>query len=214
MLRFFDGSTSEKLLRTAIKHNDMNSIKDILNKHAQLLNEPIGSGGSLLHYAVRYGNTQTLTDLLALHCDPNRQMERSKCTALHIAVINAELKKICILLPVTEFSIKDKNGQTPLQIAEDQLKCEYASEALHLKSIHDQWGLDQANWPPLKPCGYGSQCNAEELTETALLKYARDKIVIWKEIINFLGCKIYGDLLNECTSCSPDINRLIVSFVA
>ena len=97
-------------------YHDNKEITEALVQHGARRDVVTHRGNLPLHFAARHGSTDVLALLLSVTRDKNKQNEDGN-TALHWAVEDGKTEAVRLLAPVTDLTIRNKRGETPLDIA-------------------------------------------------------------------------------------------------
>jgi len=111
-----DGQASSAELREAAMHGSLGVVKDLASKGADIHEVENYSGRSALHKAAFWGHEGTIKFLLDAGINPNVQ-DYSGDTALHDAARFGHISAVQLLLPVTDRTLKNKQGQTAAEVA-------------------------------------------------------------------------------------------------
>ncbi|KAF2073327.1 hypothetical protein CYY_005345 [Polysphondylium violaceum] len=113
----------DQRLINAAKRGEAESVEEyVLDKECpvDVNNAKDGMGETALHWAARNGYEEVIAVLLKFKANPN-VLNRDQETPLHKAAFKDHLEAIRVLVNVgkADVSLKNKNGETALQLAKD-----------------------------------------------------------------------------------------------
>lgn len=109
---------NELSLLDAARENCSERVRQLLKKTPELRNEKDGDGLTALHWATDRNATEALNAALDGGC-PVDAVDSSGQTALHYAVNCGHVESIKILIMAGASLIKDEEGNTPVDLAEN-----------------------------------------------------------------------------------------------
>jgi len=119
-----EGATPNERLLAAAKDDDVDMFVEVIEGNGEFeINHPDGLGMTALHYAAARGSVDVIEHILSQDgCDVDPVNHIAKATPLHLALELPDrfLRKLIVesLLDAgADISVKDKNGETPLDIA-------------------------------------------------------------------------------------------------
>ncbi len=108
--KVFYQSEYTELLFESVRSNDIQGIKSLIDKGANINAQEISSGYTPLMYAVKYNRIKALRALI-LHCADLQKTNLQGQTSLHIAANNGNAQAIQVLMAAgAQPTIRDKKG--------------------------------------------------------------------------------------------------------
>ncbi|ORX75921.1 ankyrin [Anaeromyces robustus] len=202
------------LLFNSIENNKINSVKDLLKDHPDLIDIKNDSMQTPLIFATEKSNNKNVKMIRLLINDfkANKDLtDNNKSTALHLACQHNNFKAIPLLISEKIVNAKDKNNNTPLMIAikEKNYKCAETILSMSNKMYIDVNTIDnEGNSPMIKMIK--NKVNNNQLFELliknmAYIDFNQFKSHLLQSIINNKGL-ILSFILNGFYILKNDIS--------
>eukprot|EP00730_Choanoeca_flexa_P002363 TRINITY_DN11023_c0_g3_i1.p2 TRINITY_DN11023_c0_g3~~TRINITY_DN11023_c0_g3_i1.p2 ORF type:complete len:226 (+),score=71.98 TRINITY_DN11023_c0_g3_i1:1548-2225(+) len=143
-------ATTEEF-HAAVKANDLNAVKLMLDNDTNLIDKPDDAKFSALMQAAYHGHNGMVLLLLKAHANPNYQSNSDK-SAMMLAVIEGHLNTIKLLIDYgADIHVQDRAGATALDFAVDFGRADIIKYLIKSKGA-DPNRRDERGWTPLLRC--------------------------------------------------------------